>query len=182
MSRTSDLPILDELPALRRYALALSRDEAEADDLVQEALLRGHERRRSFRPGGSLKSWLFGILHNAFVDSRRSRKAEARREAESAQHRVWTTDAPQEAVVRLAQIRDAFLQLPRDQREALHLVAIEGLTYAEAAAIAEVPVGTLMSRVSRARERLRAFEDGATDATGARPALKIVGGRHAADD
>ena len=69
------------MPALRRYALALTRNQADADDLVQEALLRGHEGRRSFRPGGNLRSWLFSILRNAFLDRSRSRKAEARREA-----------------------------------------------------------------------------------------------------
>ncbi|MFJ1293945.1 sigma-70 family RNA polymerase sigma factor, partial [Paracoccus yeei] len=74
------------MPALRRYALALTRNQADADDLVQEALLRGHEGRRSFRPGGNLRSWLFSILRNAFLDRSRSRKAEARREAEVAAH------------------------------------------------------------------------------------------------
>ncbi|PTE18887.1 RNA polymerase subunit sigma, partial [Cereibacter changlensis JA139] len=78
--------------------------------------------------------------------------------------------APQEDVVRLAQIRAAFFRLPEDQRAALHLVAIEGLSYPEAAKVLGVPQGTLMSRLARARAALRAFEDGA-------PHLKLVGGR-----
>lgn len=175
MTTTPD-PILEQLPALRRYALVLSRDEADADDLVQEALLRGHENRRGFRPGGDLRRWLFSILRNAFLDRSRHRRAETRREAAVAAYAPHVIDAPQDAAVRLAQLRQAFMQLPDEQREALSLIAIEGLSYAEAAAVAGVPVGTLMSRVGRARTRLREFEDGRASP----PALKLVGGRDAA--
>lgn len=167
--------ILDQLPALRRYALALSRDEAEADDLVQETLLRGHENRRGIRAGGNLRGWLFSILRNAFVDRHRSRQAERRREAAVAAYAPEAMEAPQEAVLRLAQLRGAFERLPGDQREALALVAVEGMSYAEAAAVAGIPVGTLMSRVARARARLRDFEEGRDRA----PVLKLVGGRDA---
>lgn len=176
-SRDPD-PITQELPALRRFALALSRDHAEADDLVQEALLRGHERRASFRAGGNLRSWLFAILRNAFIDRKRQRLAETRREAAVTAHAPTAIPAAQEAAVRLGQLRAAFLDLPEDQREALSLIAIEGLTYAEAADVAQVPLGTLMSRVARARASLRAFEDG----TGQTRGLRIVGGRHAEHD
>jgi RNA polymerase sigma-70 factor (ECF subfamily) len=168
-------PILDQLPALRRYAIALSRDEAEADDLVQEALLRGHENRSGFRKGGNLRVWLFGILRNVFLDRLRRRRAETRRETAYARLAPDRIDAPQDAVVRLGQLRETFMRLPDEQREALSLVAIEGLSYAEAARLAGVPVGTLMSRVSRARARLREFEDGRAQP----PALKLVGGRDA---
>ncbi|MTH76878.1 sigma-70 family RNA polymerase sigma factor [Paracoccus aestuariivivens] len=174
MSRKPD-PILDQLPALRRYALALSRDEGEADDLVQEALLRGHENRQGFRAGGNLRAWLFGILRNAFLDRLRKRRAESRREAAVAAFAPDSIDAPQDAAIRLAQLRQEFMQLPDEQREALSLVAIEGMSYADAAQLAEVPLGTLMSRVARARARLRDFEDGKQQA----PALKLVGGRDA---
>ncbi|WP_276861513.1 sigma-70 family RNA polymerase sigma factor [Haematobacter missouriensis] len=173
MTRKTD-PILDDLPALRRYALTLSRDEGEAEDLVQEALLRGHEARGTLRAGGNIRGWLFGILHNVFVDRYRSRTAEARRIVATSLAAPQSAEAPQEAVVRLSQIRAAFLDLPQDQREALHLVAIEGLSYAEAADIAGVPIGTIMSRISRACARLREFEEGP-----ARPALQVVGGRNA---
>lgn len=171
-------PITQELPALRRFALALSRDHAEAEDLVQEALLRGHERRASFRAGGNLRSWLFAILRNAFVDRKRRRLAETRREAAVTAHAPTAIPASQEAAVRLGQLRAAFLDLPQDQREALSLIAIEGLTYAEAAEVAQVPLGTLMSRVARARASLRAFEDG----TSQRRGLRVIGGRHAEHD
>lgn len=184
-------PILDQMPALRRYALALTRNPTDADDLVQEALLRGHQNRRGFRPGGNLRAWLFSILRNAFLDRNRARQAEARREAAVAMITPQAIEAPQDAQVRLTQLRAAFLTLPQDQREALSLVAVEGLTYAEAAQLAGVPLGTLMSRVARARANLRAFEDG-HEANGdsggpdgparAAPTLKLVGGRDANGD
>lgn len=164
-----------QLPALRRFALALTRDPSEAEDLVQEALLRGHERRRGFRAGGNLKSWLFSIMKNAFLDRRRNRLARESREADVAAFAPLMIDAPQEAVVRLGQLRAAFLALPDEQREALSLIAVEGLTYAEAAKVADVPLGTLMSRVARARAALRAFEAGDAAPEG----LRVVGGRDA---
>lgn len=176
-----EAPIQAQIPALRRYALALTRNAADADDLVQDALLRGHERRRSFRPGGNLRAWLFAILRHAFLDRSRARSAEARREAAVAAGAPVAMDAPQDAAVRLSQLRAALMLLPDEQREALTLVAVEGLTYAEAAALAGVPVGTLMSRVSRARAWLREYEDGAVPRpeAGPGPALKLVGGRDA---
>lgn len=167
---------LSLLPALRRYALALTRHEANADDLVQEALLRGHERRRSFRAGGNFRAWLMSVLHNAWIDSRRSDLARAAREAAFAESRPQVQPPDQEDAMRLSQVRAAFYRLNDEQREALTLVAIEGLTYAEAAAVADVPVGTLISRVARGRAALRACEEGEGEAIVA-PQLRIVGGR-----
>ena len=174
MTRTRD-PILDLLAPLRRYAFALTRDRAEADDLVQDALLRGHEQRRQLAPGKAPGPWLRAILRNRFLDRRRHDMAEARREAEFARLAPQAQDAPQEDALRLSQLRAAFLELPDDQREALALIAVEGLSYAEAGRLLQVPPGTVMSRVSRARARLRAFEEGAAP----RPALRIIGGRDA---
>lgn len=121
-----------------------------------------------------MKGWLFAILRNVFIDRRRSRQSQARREAAVAAHAEVMVDAPQEAALRLSQLREAFFLLPDDQREALSLVALEGLTYAEAAQLTGVPLGTLMSRIGRARAALRAFEAGENPA-----ALKLVGGRDA---
>ena len=149
-------PIAAQLPSLRRYALSLTRDAAEAEDLVQDALLRGHEQRRTYRTGGDLRAWLFSILRNRFVDHHRSRAAQSRREAEHAAMTPLAIEAPQEASIRLAQLRGAFMDLPAEQREALSLVAIEGLSYAEAAAMLELPIGTVMSRLHRARRSLGA--------------------------
>lgn len=161
-----------QLASLRRYARSLTRRGGDAEDLVQEALLRAYERRASFRPDGNLRAWLLSILHNAFVDGLRGRRAETARLDRAAVLAETATEAPQDHAVRLSQIRDAFLDLPEEQRAALHLVAIEGLSYREASEALAIPLGTLMSRIGRARAALRALEEG-----DARPQLRIVGGR-----
>lgn len=165
--------VLGQLGALRRYARSLTRDGADAEDLVQDTLLRAYERRATFRRGGNLRSWLLSVLHNVFVDGTRSRRSEAARIDHMAGLADLAQAAPQEHAVRLSQVRHAFLTLPEEQRAALHLVAIEGLSYQEAADTLSIPIGTLMSRIGRARAALRALEDGAVGS----PSLKIVGGR-----
>ncbi|WP_248306970.1 sigma-70 family RNA polymerase sigma factor [Devosia sp. 1635] len=165
---------MSQLAGLRRYALSLTRHEADAEDLVHDTLLQAHQSRRSFRPDGNLQAWLMGILHNRFIDRKRSAAAAARRD-EAAGRLQPTFAAPQqEDSVRLAQVRRAFLELPEEQRSVLHLVAIEELSYQETADVLGVPIGTVMSRVARARERLREIE--ASPKKGA-VAFKIVGGR-----
>lgn len=171
--------VVGQLGALRRYARSLTRDQADAEDLVQEALLRAYERKASFRSDGSIRSWLLSILHNTFIDQTRSRRSEAARNekvAELAEHQVMPA---QEDVVRLTQVRDAFLTLPEDQRAVLHLVAIEGMSYQDAAAVLDIPVGTLMSRLGRARAALRALENGGESEQKA--PFRIVGGRDVAN-
>jgi RNA polymerase sigma-70 factor (ECF subfamily) len=197
----SSFDVPAQLSAMRRYARSLTRSENDAEDLVQDALVRAYEKRGSFEPvkadqGRGLRVWLLSVLHNAFIDRRRSRIAEQRRAAQAAELTDVSTPPAQELHVRLAQVREAFLDLPEEQRAALHLVAIEGLGYAEAAAALGIPQGTLMSRLSRARATLRALEDGtrkavstspasalpalappaATPSTGRGPHLRIVGG------
>ena len=165
--------VVSQLASLRRYARALVRNPEAAEDLVQDALVKAYEKRRSFRPGANLRAWLMSILHNTHVDARRASLARQRREDAA----MWETGAvqaaSQEDAAELASVRRAFLALPEEQREALHLVAVEDLTYQEAADALAIPVGTLMSRVSRARARLRAGDDAAS-----RPHLKLVGGDH----
>jgi len=178
--------VIAQLPSLRRYARMLTRNAAHAEDLVHDALVRACERRGTFRVGANLRAWLLSILHNTFVDGTRRRKAELRREAEASQLVATTVPAGQESTVRLQQISRAFLTLPDEQRAVLHLVAIEGLPYCEAANALGIPVGTLMSRLGRARAALRAFEEhGARSAVPslppsperpARPNLRVVGG------
>ncbi|MER8388241.1 sigma-70 family RNA polymerase sigma factor [Mesorhizobium sp. M0166] len=167
--------ILGQLGSLRRYARSLTRDSADAEDLVHDALVRAYERRGSFRSGGNLRVWLLSIVHNAFIDGLRSRKSEAMRIEQAGHLAEANVQAPQEHSVRLAQVRDAFFELPEEQRSALYLVAIEGLSYSEAAEISGVPLGTLMSRIGRARAALREMEDVAP--ARAKGHLKIVGGR-----
>lgn len=163
--------VLAHLPALRRYARSLTRDADAAEDLVHDALLRAHERRGAFSADRPLGPWLMSVLHNIFIDGARRRAAEGRVMAAAGEAEPAWEAAPQEHAARLGQVRAAFLQLPDDQRAALHLVTIEGLTYEEAAASLGVPVGTVLSRVSRARAWLRAFEN---DGRGW-PPLRIVG-------
>jgi RNA polymerase sigma-70 factor (ECF subfamily) len=166
--------IIGQLGSLRRYARSLTRDSAEAEDLVHDALVRAYERRGTFRSGGNLRAWLLSIVHNAFVDGLRSRKSEAVRVEQAEYLADASMQAPQEHSVRLAQVREAFFRLPQEQRSALHLVAIEGLTYSQAAEASGVPLGTLMSRIGRARAALREMEDALPART--KSHLRIVGG------
>ncbi|WP_136686031.1 sigma-70 family RNA polymerase sigma factor [Falsirhodobacter xinxiangensis] len=165
--------ILDLLPRLRRYAIVLARDESAAEDLVQETFLRAEERRSSFDAKRPLRGWLMSILHNIFVDTGRAARAREGREAAYASLLDTSMPAPQEMSVHLAQVRAAFFRMPEDQREALHLIAVEEMSYAEAAALLHIPQGTLMARVSRARAALRAFENDEP------LRLRIVGGKDA---
>jgi RNA polymerase sigma-70 factor (ECF subfamily) len=178
--------VIAQLAPLRRYARTLTRDETQAEDLVHDTLVRAYERRATFRAGANLRTWLLAILHNTFVDGRRRREAELRREAEISRLAEVTALADQESRVRLQQIGRAFLTLPDEQRAVLHLVAIEGLPYKEAANALGIPIGTLMSRLGRARAALRAFEENdVCSAVSAlpspperpiRPNLRVVGG------
>lgn len=174
MNRETD--VLPHLDALRRYARTLTRDDTRAEDLVQEALADALGARRTF-VGGNFRGWLLSILHNRFVSDRRRDATEARRDAAVGMLADSSVTAGQETHVHLAQIGRAIDRLPADQRAVLHLVAVEGMTYPEAAATLGVPEGTVMSRLSRARAALRAFEAGG-EAT-VRPPLKLVGGRDA---
>lgn len=179
-ARKTSFDVLGQLAVLRRYARSLTRDEHDAEDLVQDTLLRAYERRAGFDAARNLRVWLLSILHNAFVDSGRARRAEAKRALRAAEVAPEAEGPAQEHHVRLAEVRRAFLDLPDEQRAALHLVAIEGLSYAEAADALKIPTGTLMSRLARGRAALRALEEGAgaaRPATPGRPShLKIVGG------
>lgn len=175
MSAEPVIPIEQHIAAMRRYARALTRNDAAADDLTQDALLRACEQAAHYDRSRPLLPWLFAILHNQFVDGRRRQAAEQRRDAAFAdQQALSTTDgvAPDMAAY-LRQIGDRFAALPDQQRAVLHLVAVEGLNYREAADALGIPAGTVMSRLSRARAALR-DQDAAPIAT-----LHIVGGRDA---
>ena len=165
--------IVGQLGSLRRYARSLTRDSTDAEDLVHDALVRAYERRATFRSGGNLRAWLLSIVHNAFIDKMRSRRSEAARVEQAFYLTDASTPAPQEHSVRLAQVREAFFRLPEEQRSALHLVAIEGLSYQQAADASGVPLGTLMSRIGRARAALREMEKAAPSP--AKSYLRIVG-------
>lgn len=158
---TSKRPdIVNLLVPLRRYACSLTRDTLGADDLVHDTLVRALEAEGSLRPDTNLRTWMMTVLHNVFIDDQRRKRVEARHADALVQMKEVVALPPQEGQVRLAQIRRAFLTLPEEQRAALHLVTIEGMAYADAAAVLGIPIGTLMSRLGRGRAALRAFEAG----------------------
>jgi RNA polymerase sigma-70 factor, ECF subfamily len=181
--------VLANLAPMRRYARALTRDESAAEDLVHDALVRAYEKRSTFRLGGDLRTWILSILHNTFIDGQRRLKAEQRRVSETAETSEAYFPAGQDNAIRLQQIKQAFLRLPDEQRSVLHLVAIEGMRYKEAADTLGIPIGTLMSRLGRARAALRRFEEGragnrpeAEPSLGRKsthPKLRVVGGQNA---
>jgi RNA polymerase sigma-70 factor, ECF subfamily len=147
------------LPRMRRYARVLTGDPARADDLVQDALARAWEKRRLWRAGSDLRAWLFTIMHNVHVNQ----LALVRREAGNVSLDALDEDGGWQPSVRggetqrleLAEVLRAMARLPAEQREVLLLAAVEELRYEEIAAVLAVPIGTVMSRLSRARERLR---------------------------
>lgn len=149
---------LDELeacvPALRRYARALTRNIDHADDLVQDCLERAISRRGLFRPRGPMRPWLFTILVNLHRNARRSEQRRGTHlDADSLPD--LGTPAPQHSHLALAELSRAIDGLPLEQKETLLLVTLEGMAYAEAASILDIPLGTLMSRLGRARANLR---------------------------
>lgn len=142
------------LPRLRRFARAIARDVHDADDLVQIAVERALVRHEQWRPESRLESWVFGIMRNAWIDEVRSRK---RRDRVFAPEEAGETvgDLASEASERLLSVQKALAQLPDEQRLAVALVLIEGLSYKEAAEVLEVPIGTVTSRLARGREALQ---------------------------
>ncbi|MDI7862323.1 sigma-70 family RNA polymerase sigma factor [Rhizobiaceae bacterium n13] len=175
-NRGRHFDVIGQLASLRRYARSLVRDSDDAEDLVHDALIKAYEGRQGFRPGTNVRKWLFSILHNTHVDRLRRTKALQRRHEALGQIVEQSMAASQDHSVRLRQVREAFFQLPEEQREALHLVTMEELSYEEAAGALGIPVGTLMSRISRARARLRSIEDATTDQNDQFRHLRIVGG------
>lgn len=173
MSPPSEQSVADQLPALLRFARALTRDEHDAEDLVHDALTAAYARRAQFRQGMPLLPWLFGIIRHRFIDGWRAARRRDRALTDLTQ--LSPTEAPpqQESAFRLAEIARLLSELPAEQREALHLVVVEGLSYQEAASVQEVPIGTLMSRISRARLHLRAAEEGEADLA-QRPRLRLI--------
>src|SRR3712207_3042824 len=116
MTDTKHTDVIGLLGPLRRYARSLTRDETQAEDLVQDTLVRAYERRGSFQPGGNLRGWLLAILHNIFIDGRRRHMVEARRLKEASALADTAALPEQEARIRLQQIKAAFLRLPDEQR------------------------------------------------------------------
>lgn len=142
------------LPRLRRFARTLAHSVHDADDLVQIAIERALARCGQLRSDASIAAWMFGILKNAWIDEIRARKRRDRLFA-PAEAGEQVGDDGSEAQVAALSIHAAMARLPEEQQLAIALVLIEGLSYKEAAAIMDVPIGTLTSRLARAREALQ---------------------------
>jgi RNA polymerase sigma factor (sigma-70 family) len=146
------------LPRLRRLACALTPQGADADDLVQATLEKGLERRAQWRPGTKVDAWMFTIMKHAWIDETRvRRRREGGPESADAVEQAPDPSAPSlELRFEASAVRRAVSRLAEDQRLAVALVLVEGLSYAEAAEVMETPVGTLTSRLGRARAALAA--------------------------
>lgn len=149
------------LPRLRRFGRTLARNPEDADDLVQIAVERALTHSHQWQPGTRLDSWMFRIMQNAWIDERRAR--ERRQQTfveEEAGENVGVS--PHEAQMDAIAVRKAVAQLPDEQRAVVGLVLVEGLPYKEAAEVLGIPIGTLTSRLARARETLQALLAGPT--------------------
>ena len=157
--------IVPYIPNLRRYARALVGDREGADDLVQDTLERAVRKFHLWRPG-DLRAWLFSIMHNVFINQLKARRIAPEVEIDD------TLAAPVPSVTRadVMDLERALAALSAEQREVVLLVALEDMSYAEVSRALGIPMGTVMSRLSRGRERLRRIMEG--DAS--RGSLKIV--------
>jgi RNA polymerase sigma-70 factor (ECF subfamily) len=145
---------VQHIPRLRRYARALTGDRGRADDLVQDTLERALVKFHLWRPGSDLRAWMFTIMHNVYINQVRagSTAVISALDDEVVQPAIRATQSDRLEVMDL---QVALLTLPEEQRDVVLLVGLEQMTYEEAAGVLNVPIGTVMSRLSRARERLR---------------------------
>ncbi len=157
MPRRSD-EIEINIPHLRRFALALTRNPDMADDLVQDTVERALSRWYLCKPGLALRPWLFAILRNLHISGHRKR-ARMLVEAETEIENLESAAPAAEDRMELIQVLQMLGQLPEEQRAAILLVSVEGFSYAETARILNIPIGTLMSRLSRGRRKLRDMVD-----------------------
>ncbi len=148
-----------EIPRLRRYARALTRDVTGADDLVQDCLARALAKVHLWQEGTDLRAWLFTILHNQYVNHVRRSVREGSSVALSETEINLTTAPSQSKKLELRDMERALGMIPEEQRTVILLVGLEGMRYEEVAEILDVPVGTVRSRLSRGREMLRQLMD-----------------------
>jgi RNA polymerase sigma-70 factor (ECF subfamily) len=160
-----------EIPRLRRYARALTRDVSRADDLVQSCLMRAISKQHLWQPGTDLRAWLFTILHNQHVNDVRRAVREGVSVAVEEMAPVLTVASNAIATLQLRDLEAAIGRLPQEQRQVILLVGLEGMRYEEVALILGVPVGTVRSRLSRGRDQLRRLMDMTDDEDAARPTV-----------
>jgi RNA polymerase sigma-70 factor, ECF subfamily len=144
------------MPVLQRYARALSGDSAWADDLVQDTLERALSRWHTLRPQSNLRAWLLTILRHLYIDQLRKQR-EIAVDDDNAPWRTMAAPVDQVDGLLLRDVQRALYRLPVEQREVLLLVGLEELSYQEVSSILKIPVGTVMSRLSRAREHMRSL-------------------------
>jgi RNA polymerase sigma-70 factor, ECF subfamily len=173
LSRIDDQAFKQELvaliPHLRAFARTLTGNPTAADDLAQDAMLKAWDARNSYQMGTHMKAWTFMILRNQFYSERRRSWRQVQLDQEAAERTLVAIDDPQSPLA-LDELRLALAMLPAEQREALILVGAGGFAYEEAAAICGCAVGTVKSRVSRARRALQAVLDGGDYERDGRPA------------
>lgn len=175
---SSKFDITPHLEDLWRYGRVLTRNDCDADDLVQEALVRALSFAKTYDSSRPLLPWLIGIVRNTFLTDVSRAAADSRRLSSYAGISNRTSLPTQEHCAELADVERALAALPAEQAEILHLVGVLGFTYSEAADLLDVPTGTVMSRLSRGRAALKHnMEDGADCAR----QLKVVGGRDVAE-
>ena len=159
--------ILPYIPNLRRYARALVGDRHAADDLVQDTLERAVRKFHLWRPG-DLRAWLFSIMHNVFVNQLKARKIRPEVEADE----TLAAPVPTANGMDILDLERALRALAPEQREVVLLVGLEEMTYAEVSRLLGIPIGTVMSRLSRGREKLRRLVEGGPSRTN--PNLRVV--------
>ncbi|HMM72618.1 MAG TPA: sigma-70 family RNA polymerase sigma factor [Rhodocyclaceae bacterium] len=164
------MDFVGHLPRLRRYARALTGDRHRADDLVQDTVERALRKTLLFRPGTRLDTWLLAIMHNLFINQLQAAQRQAETALDELSIKPRSPTDPQQ-IVEVLDIETALAQLPVEQRAVLLLVALEEHSYEDTAAILGIPVGTVMSRLARARERLRSALAG--EASGEPPLRRV---------
>jgi len=159
--------LVAQIPRLRRYARALTQNSQAADDLVQDCLERAWRKAHHWEPGTDLRAWLFTVMHNLYVNTVRRKRPET----EPMEHTDYQDPRAQPAEARLAlqDLERALARLSAEQRQVLLLVCLEEMSYEQVAGILGVPIGTVMSRLHRARERMREWLSGEQ-----KPALRRV--------
>ena len=148
-----DADITEQIPRLRRYARALTGDRTSADDLVQDTLERAWGKLHLWRRGSDIRAWMFSIMHNTFINHVRKKQLDTVSMDEDALE--IPTRAIHEDNLKVRDLASALDKLPYEYREVLLLIGLEQMSYEEAAQVLCIPLGTVMSRLSRGRERLR---------------------------
>lgn len=162
-----DVTITEQIPRLRRYARALTGDRNSADELVQDTLERAWEKLHMWRRGSDMRAWMFSIMHNTFINQIRKNRIDTVEMGDESLE--MPTRATQEDSLHMRDLTSAIGKLPVEYREVILLIGLEQMSYEEVAKVLGIPLGTVMSRLSRGREKLRGLMAGESA-----PALRRV--------